>query len=875
MLGLGEEHGVSWATTVQEFGMMDEDGGGAVRFDEFCAWCARKTHAALATEDSKQTATASNAAPPKKLSKALYSMMYYVTIDEDGEEEASEEVPVSEVRKLIVSGDVTKETQVWAEGMDDEGGWQALSDCADVFGLGSAISERPPPPPPHPHELEPAEGGARSAIIEMVPLFDEVQGFLKKVSTDDRSVPDVASAYADGHRVIQSRPRGESWGAQEPQLVKKPCGPSRGGSPRDSKPPSPSQTSPLSPVRARLMAGQYASTSSPTASDSSFEDDLGHSRLIRRPRGPSWAQPVLGSRTPPVPTSMVRVAERDSDSDSDDDDGAATPDFADLSAAVNPVSQLSLEHRWKALGGSDRMLIQIKQNLRGASYNKGGQDPQKLFQYYDKDNSGDIDRWEFRQAIRKGGRVTPAMMSDDELERLFDCVDVDGHGDLRIDELIEMVWGKDFKASTPGKKGKQAQAKAHAAASATVSAYRGQAKRMTDDAQFDCLHEYYLHDTITVQRKPPPAKTIRTALAQNDFEVLCGKLETKYGVHPLAMYNERHAAAVPKPTPRSIKEKQRQSGSTAFGARRGRDATPQRGGGSPGGAVSPARTRRSTPPRRAATKGAAKSTPPKSKAEESRRFSRVKQGTLRKLASGAAAEGGWLSLGSSEKPDHNSDDLDAKKEDARSWHPQQVEIELLRVPLPTAGSLVTATVFFGAPGDEVVKTSAMGKMSLESTSEVLYTGGSDFTIVGKDGARHCFAPVRPGGHGLEEAAADEGWGVEVCESWVAALRLAQHATDRALSCRLLFRCVHASTLHAPNLMRTFLCVPPLRCLSRRLTLLAVSFVWYRYYRQVVGETRTKQELEQTVETRGGEQLPALCDELAEKHGVHPASLLVG
>ena len=31
--------------------------------------------------------------------------------------------------------------------------------------------------------------------------------------------------------------------------------------------------------------------------------------------------------------------------------------------------------------------------------------------------------------------------------------------------------------------------------------------------------------------------------------------------------------------------------------------------------------------------------------------------------------------------------------------------------------------------------------------------------------------------------------VEVCASWVAALRLAQHATDRALSCRLLFRSV--------------------------------------------------------------------------------------
>ena len=700
-----------------------------------------------------------------------------------------------EVRKLIASGEVTKDTHVWAEGMDDEGGWLALSDCADVVGLASAVSERPPPLPPHPNELEPVEGGPRSAIMEMVPLFDQVQGFLKKVDTDDRSVPDVAAAHADGGRVLQSRPRGQSWGAQEPQLVKKQRGPSWGGSPRDSKPPSPSQASPLSPVRARLMAGQYAS--SPTGSDSSSDDGLGQSpRLIRRPRGPSWGQPALAS--------MVPVADRNSDSDSDDeDDGAATPDFADLTDTVDPTSQLTLEHRWKALGGSDRMLIQIRQNLRGASYNKGGQDPKKLFQYYDKDNSGNIDRWEFKQAIRKGGRVTPAMMSDDELERLFDCVDVDGDGDLSIDELIEMVWGKDFKAGQGGQKGKKGQAKAHAAASSTLSAYRGQAKRMTDDAQFDCLHEYYLHETITIQRKPPPAKTIRSALAQNDFEVLCGKLETKYGVHPLAMYNERHAAAVPKPTPRSIKEKQRQAGSTAFGARTGRDGTPQRGGGSPG-AVSPARTRRSTPPRRAGAKGgvAPKRTPPRAKAapEDPRRFSKVKQGVLRKLASGAAAEGGWLSLGSSEKPDHNRDDLDAyreKKEDIASWHPQQVEIELVRMP-PVTGSPggkwpVAATVFFGAVGGEAAKTGAMGKLTLESTSEVLHEkGGSDFTIVGKDGARHCFAPVRPAGVGPEEeeeAVGDEGWGVEVCESWVAALRLAQHAMDRALSCRLLFRCV--------------------------------------------------------------------------------------
>ena len=49
MLGLGAEHGVTWVTTVQEFGRMDEDGGGYVRFDEFCAWCARKAVAVAAS----------------------------------------------------------------------------------------------------------------------------------------------------------------------------------------------------------------------------------------------------------------------------------------------------------------------------------------------------------------------------------------------------------------------------------------------------------------------------------------------------------------------------------------------------------------------------------------------------------------------------------------------------------------------------------------------------------------------------------------------------------------------------------------------------------------------------------------------------------
>lgn len=62
--------------------------------------------------------------------------------------------------------------------------------------------------------------------------------------------------------------------------------------------------------------------------------------------------------------------------------------------------------------------------------------------------------------------------------------------------------------------------------------------------------------------------------------------------------------------------------------------------------------------------------------------------------------------------------------------------------------------------------------------------------MGKDGAQHVFAPVMSArAEDLDETARTEA--IEECESWVSALRLAQHATDRVLSCRLLFR--YAST----------------------------------------------------------------------------------
>ena len=79
---------------------------------------------------------------------AEFSEMYYVYVDENGEDAQSEEVPVADVRKLVEAGEVKADTLVWAEGMD--GPWVPLGESAELFGLRGALEPQPPAPEPEP-----------------------------------------------------------------------------------------------------------------------------------------------------------------------------------------------------------------------------------------------------------------------------------------------------------------------------------------------------------------------------------------------------------------------------------------------------------------------------------------------------------------------------------------------------------------------------------------------------------------------------------------------------------------------------------------------------------------------------------------------------
>lgn len=82
---------------------------------------------------------------------------------------------------------------------------------------------------------------------------------------------------------------------------------------------------------------------------------------------------------------------------------------------------------------------QIKTKLTAAAYALGGVNWPRLFLFYDRDGTGDIDLAEFRSLIRKDAKVTAKMLSDEMLEHLFWIVDEDKSGRVAYREFLSWL----------------------------------------------------------------------------------------------------------------------------------------------------------------------------------------------------------------------------------------------------------------------------------------------------------------------------------------------------------------------------------------------------------------------------------------------------
>jgi Ca2+-binding EF-hand superfamily protein len=66
-----------------------------------------------------------------------------------------------------------------------------------------------------------------------------------------------------------------------------------------------------------------------------------------------------------------------------------------------------------------------------------------LFEQYDTDGSGELDRGEFVAAVRKDCKLPAEVVSDEELEELFCMIDTDGSSGISAEEFGALLQVKD------------------------------------------------------------------------------------------------------------------------------------------------------------------------------------------------------------------------------------------------------------------------------------------------------------------------------------------------------------------------------------------------------------------------------------------------
>jgi hypothetical protein len=78
----------------------------------------------------------------------------------------------------------------------------------------------------------------------------------------------------------------------------------------------------------------------------------------------------------------------------------------------------------------DQEIESLRQKLRAAAFVDGKEDLAKLMSNLDRDNSGSISFDEFRRGSRSTGKLTLAAVSNAQLKKVFDFIDVDNSGEV-------------------------------------------------------------------------------------------------------------------------------------------------------------------------------------------------------------------------------------------------------------------------------------------------------------------------------------------------------------------------------------------------------------------------------------------------------------
>jgi Ca2+-binding EF-hand superfamily protein len=115
-----------------------------------------------------------------------------------------------------------------------------------------------------------------------------------------------------------------------------------------------------------------------------------------------------------------------------------------------PRNLASLFGREKPVTDLDVNTRQLRSKLRAAAYTMGGPSWEKLFRVRDADmsNTDTLNEAEFRTLLRKHGKLTEKMFSDEEVSKIFQVIDTNANQFIELNEFVSWI-NDDSRSSTP------------------------------------------------------------------------------------------------------------------------------------------------------------------------------------------------------------------------------------------------------------------------------------------------------------------------------------------------------------------------------------------------------------------------------------------
>ena len=144
-------------------------------------------------------------------------------------------------------------------------------------------------------------------------------------------------------------------------------------------------------------------------------------------------------RSPPRVTSTEAAREPPHASAASQPRSQGAPTEAPLPLTQQAVRARTVEATEATFARRGHLLNTLRRKLHAAAYTAHGVDFSRLFNHVNHGRRGELGFDDFRGAIRREGRLSQAVMSDQELRRLFRAVDVEATGSISIAEFRWLV----------------------------------------------------------------------------------------------------------------------------------------------------------------------------------------------------------------------------------------------------------------------------------------------------------------------------------------------------------------------------------------------------------------------------------------------------